>query len=188
MWRTFFDDNHADLVIVAEMLLRCHLSPERILRKALSGVENSPCEVTFEQAICAVIDATLEHNRGIANTPTQAGTPPLIKLRVPGISQIARLPWPERAYVQIESSTLVCGKAHPPRNYDSIPVTDRVSSLSSPQTLRSTTVDTLMSIRGCRRNIITSPISAERSNTGSACPRRTTRDALPTSRLCRLMS
>ncbi len=97
MWRTFFDDNHADLVIVAEMLLRCHLSPERILRKALSGVESSPCEVNFEQAICAVIDATLEHNREIANTPTQAETPPLIKLRVPGISQIARLPWPERA-------------------------------------------------------------------------------------------
>ncbi len=32
MWRTFFDENHADLVIVAEMLLCCHLSPERILR------------------------------------------------------------------------------------------------------------------------------------------------------------
>jgi hypothetical protein len=24
MWRTFFDDNHAALAIVAEMLLRCH--------------------------------------------------------------------------------------------------------------------------------------------------------------------
>jgi hypothetical protein len=97
MWRTFFDDNHADLVIVAEMLLRCHLSPEKILRKALSGLESSPCEVTFEQAIRVVIDTTIEHNRETANSPLQAETPPPIKLRVPGMSLIARLPWPERA-------------------------------------------------------------------------------------------
>jgi hypothetical protein len=97
MWSTFFDDNHTDLVIVAEMLLRCHLSPERILRNALSGLESSPYEVTFEQAICAVIDTALEYNRKTANSPPQAEIPPLIKLRVPGISQIAMLPWPERA-------------------------------------------------------------------------------------------
>jgi hypothetical protein len=96
MWRTFFDDNHADLVIVAEMLLRCHLSPERILRKALSGLESSPCEVTFEQAIHAVIDTVIEYNRETANSPLQAETPP-VKLRVPGMPQIATLPWPERA-------------------------------------------------------------------------------------------
>jgi hypothetical protein len=97
MWRTFFDDNHTDLVIVAEMLLRCHLSPERILRKALSGLESSPCEVAFEQAIRAVIDTTIEYNREITNSPLQAEKPPLIKLRVPGMSLIATLPWPERA-------------------------------------------------------------------------------------------
>ena len=97
MWSTFFDDNHTDLVIVAEMLLRRHLSPERILRKALSGLESSPCEVTFEQAICAVIHTAMECNREIANCPPQAETPPLIKLRVPGVPQIAMLPWPERA-------------------------------------------------------------------------------------------
>jgi hypothetical protein len=96
MWRTFFDDNHADLVIVAEMLLRCHLSPERILRKALSGLESSPCEVTFGQAIHAVIDTAIEYNRETANSPLQAKTPPTVKLRVPGVSQIATLPWPER--------------------------------------------------------------------------------------------
>jgi hypothetical protein len=97
MWRTFFDDNHADLVIVAEMLLRCHLSPERVLRKALSGLESSPCEVTFGQAIHAVIDTAIEYNREAANSPLQAKTPPSVKLRVPGISQITTLPWPERA-------------------------------------------------------------------------------------------
>lgn len=97
MWRTFFDDNHADLAIVAEMLLRCHLSPERILRKALSGLENSPCEVTFGQAIHAVIDTAIEFNRETANSPLQANIPPPVKLRVPGMSQIATLPWPERA-------------------------------------------------------------------------------------------
>jgi hypothetical protein len=88
MWRTFFDENHADLVIVAEMLLRCHLSPERILRKALSGLESSPCEVTFGLAIHAVIDAAIEYNRETANSPLQAKTSPPVKLRVPGISQI----------------------------------------------------------------------------------------------------
>jgi DNA-directed RNA polymerase specialized sigma24 family protein len=97
MWRTCFDDNHADLVIVAETLLRCHLSPERVLRKALSGLESSPCEVTFEQAIQAVIDTAVEYNRETANPPFQAKTPPPVKLRVPGMSQIAMLPWPERA-------------------------------------------------------------------------------------------
>jgi hypothetical protein len=56
MWSAFFDDNHADLVIVAEALFRCPLSPERVLRKALSDLESSPCEVTFEQAIHAVIE------------------------------------------------------------------------------------------------------------------------------------
>ncbi|WP_433964655.1 hypothetical protein [Tunturiibacter gelidiferens] len=97
MWRTFFDDNHADLVIVAEMLLRCHLSPERILRKALSGLESSSCEVTFEQAIQAVIDTVIEYNRETANSPLQAKTLAPVKLKVPGISQISMLPWPERA-------------------------------------------------------------------------------------------
>jgi DNA-directed RNA polymerase specialized sigma24 family protein len=97
MWRTFFDDNHGDLAIVAEMLLRCHLSPERILRKALSGLESSPCEVTFGQAIHAVIDTAIEFNRETANSPLQANIPPPVKLRVPGMSQIATLPWPERA-------------------------------------------------------------------------------------------
>jgi hypothetical protein len=97
MWRTFFDDNHVDLLIVAETLLRCHVSPERVLRTALSGLESSPCEVTFEQAIQAVIDTAIEYNRETANSPFQTKTLPPVKLRVPGMSQIAMLPWPERA-------------------------------------------------------------------------------------------
>jgi DNA-directed RNA polymerase specialized sigma24 family protein len=97
MWKTFFDDNHADLLIVAETLLRCHVSPERVLRKALSGLETSRCEVTFEQAIHAVIDTAIEFNQETANSPIQAKTPLPIRLRVPGMSQIAMLPWPERA-------------------------------------------------------------------------------------------
>ena len=97
IWRTFFDDNHADLVIVAETLLRCQLSPDRVLRKALSGLESSPCEVSFEQAIQAVIDTAIGCNRETTNLPFQAKTPPPVKLRVPGMSQIAMLPWPERA-------------------------------------------------------------------------------------------
>ena len=97
MWRTFFDDNHADLVIVAETLLRCHLSPERVLRKALSGLESSPCEVTFEQATQAIIDTAIEYNRETVNSPFQTKTPPPVRLRVPGMTQMAMLPWPERA-------------------------------------------------------------------------------------------
>jgi hypothetical protein len=97
MWRTFFDDNHADLLIVAETLLRCHVSPERVLRTALSGLESSRCEVTFEQAIQAVIDTTIEYNRETADSPFQTKALPAVKLRVPGMSQIAMLPWPERA-------------------------------------------------------------------------------------------
>jgi DNA-directed RNA polymerase specialized sigma24 family protein len=97
MWRTFFDDNHADLVLVAETLLRYPLSPERILRKALSNLEGSPNEVTFGHAIHAVIDTAIEYNREAANSPLQATTPPPVKLRVPGMLQIAMLPWPERA-------------------------------------------------------------------------------------------
>src|ERR1700722_12933697 len=96
MWRTFFDDNHADLAIVAETLLRCHLSPERVLRKALSGLESSSRDVTFEHAIQAVIDSAIEYNRETANAPSQPKTPSAVKLRIPGISQITMLPWPER--------------------------------------------------------------------------------------------
>ncbi|HTF66319.1 MAG TPA: hypothetical protein VK638_26900 [Edaphobacter sp.] len=97
MWKTFFDDNHADLVIVAETLLRCPFSPERVLRKALSDLEGSSSEMTFEQAIRAVIDTAIEYNRETANSPLQVRTSPRAKLRVPGISEIVRLPWPERA-------------------------------------------------------------------------------------------
>jgi hypothetical protein len=97
MWRTFFDDNHADLVLVAETLLRCPLSPERVLRKALSNLESSSYETTFGQAVHAVIDATVEFNREMVNSPFQASTPRPVKLRVPGMLQIAVLPWPERA-------------------------------------------------------------------------------------------
>jgi hypothetical protein len=106
MWRTFFDDNHADLVIVAETLLRCDLSPERVLRKALSGLESSPCEVTFEQAIQAVIDTAIECNRESHDSPFQARTSLPVKLRVPGMSQVATLPWPERAVY------FLCGVLH----------------------------------------------------------------------------
>jgi Sigma-70, region 4. len=97
MWRTFFDDNHTDLVIAAEMLLCCHLSPETIFRKALTGLESSSREVTFGEAIRTVIETAIEYNRETANPPLQAKTPSPAKLRVPGISQIATLPWPERA-------------------------------------------------------------------------------------------
>jgi hypothetical protein len=96
MWRTLFDDNHTDLAIVAEMLLCCRLSPERVLRKALMGLEGSACEETFQEAIEAVVKAAVEYNHETANS-LQATTPTPAKLRVPGISQIAMLPWPERA-------------------------------------------------------------------------------------------
>jgi hypothetical protein len=97
MWRTLFDDNHANLVLVAEMLLRCPLSPERVLRKALSKLEVSPYEATFGQAVHAVIDAAFEYNRETTNSPLRATTPTPVKLRVPGMLQITMLPWPERA-------------------------------------------------------------------------------------------
>jgi hypothetical protein len=97
MWRAFFDDNHADLVLVAETLLRYPLSPERILRKASSNLEASPCDVTFDLAIHAVIDMAIQYNREAANSPLQVTTLPSAKLRVPGMLQIAMLPWPERA-------------------------------------------------------------------------------------------
>src|ERR1700730_16779456 len=97
IWTTFFDDNHTDLAIVAETLLRCHLSPEPVLRKALTCLEDSPHEVTFGQAIRAVVETTIEYNRETANSPLPAKTSPPAKLRVPAWSQIAMLPWPERA-------------------------------------------------------------------------------------------
>jgi hypothetical protein len=106
MWRTFFDDNHADLAIVAEMLLICHLSPETVLRKTLTGLENSTCEVSFAQAIRSVIETAIEYNRENANSRLEATIPPAAKLRVPGLSQIATLPWPDRAVY------FLCGVLH----------------------------------------------------------------------------
>jgi hypothetical protein len=80
--------NHADLAIVAETLLRCDLSPETILRKALTGLDGSSREVTFGEAIRAVVETTIEYNRETANSPLQAKTSLPVKMRVPGMSQI----------------------------------------------------------------------------------------------------
>jgi DNA-directed RNA polymerase specialized sigma24 family protein len=49
------------------------------------------------QAIQAVINTAIEYNRETANSPFQTKTLPPVKLRVPGMSQIAMLPCPERA-------------------------------------------------------------------------------------------
>jgi hypothetical protein len=97
MWTTLFDEYHADLAIVAEMLLCSRLSPEAVLRKALTCLESSPCEETFGQAVRAVAEAAAQYNRETAHSPIRAKTPAPAKLRIPGISQIAVLPWPERA-------------------------------------------------------------------------------------------
>ena len=97
MWRTIFDDNHADLTTVAEMLLRGHLPAEAILRKALTSLETSAREVTFGEAIRGVVETVIEFNRESARSPLDAKTLPSPKLRVPGMSQIATLPWAERS-------------------------------------------------------------------------------------------
>src|SRR5260370_15153307 len=60
-------------------------------------MESPPGGVPFGQAIHAAIDTAIEYNRETADSPLQAKTAPPVKLRVPGISQIATLPWPERA-------------------------------------------------------------------------------------------
>jgi hypothetical protein len=97
MWRILVFEQRTTLTLAVETLLRCPLSPERVLRKALSNLEGSPREVTFGQAIHAVIDTTLEYNRKSANSPLPPTTAPPVKLRIPGMLQIAMLPWPERA-------------------------------------------------------------------------------------------
>lgn len=99
IWRTIFEEHHADLAIAAEMLLRCHLSPERILNKALTALEHSTCDETFGKvnAIRAVVEAAVAHNRETANLPINAETPGPVKRGFPGSSQIGILPWAERA-------------------------------------------------------------------------------------------
>jgi hypothetical protein len=79
MWTTLFDENHADLAIVAEMLLRRRLSPEAVLRKALTDLEGSPGEEALEQGVRAVAEAAAQYNRETANKPIQPKTsvPPL---------------------------------------------------------------------------------------------------------------
>ena len=99
MWTTFFDDHHAYLAVAAEMLLRCRLSPEKILRKALAALEGSTYEETFGRvyAVRAVVEVAIACNRENANSPIQGETPGRPTLGFPGSSQIAMLPWPERA-------------------------------------------------------------------------------------------
>jgi len=99
MWTTVFDEHHAYLAVIAEMLLRCRLSPEKILRKALAALEGSTYEEDFGKAyaVRAVVEAAIAFNRGNANSPIEAETPFRPTLGFPGSSQIAMLPWPERA-------------------------------------------------------------------------------------------
>jgi hypothetical protein len=41
MWRALFGDQQTTLTLAVEMLLRCHLSPEQILTKAMTALEGS---------------------------------------------------------------------------------------------------------------------------------------------------
>lgn len=96
MWIALFDDNHADLALVAEMLLDRHLSPEIILRRAGTYLESSRSKVTFGAAIRAVVETAIQYNHDTDNSPLEASAPIPAKLRIPELSQIAALPWPER--------------------------------------------------------------------------------------------
>jgi hypothetical protein len=99
MWTTFFDEHHAYLTVIAEMLSRCPLSPERILRNALAALEGSTYEENSGKAcaVRAVVETAIACNRGNANSPIEAEIPFRPALGFPGSSQIAMLPWPERA-------------------------------------------------------------------------------------------
>ena len=97
-WRTLFDENHSDLTIAAEMLLRCDSSPETIINKALAALEDSPYEDdSHDHAIRAVVEAAIAHNRHTSNSLIKAEAPGPVKRGFPGSSQIGMLPWPERA-------------------------------------------------------------------------------------------
>ena len=97
-WRTLFDENHSDLTIAAEMLLRCDLSPAIIINKALAAQEDSPYEDdSHGHAIRAVVEAAIAHNRHTSNSSITAEAPGPVKRGFPGSSQIGMLPWPERA-------------------------------------------------------------------------------------------
>jgi hypothetical protein len=108
MWRTLFDEHHARLRITAEMLLRCHVSPESVLNKALRALEVLPWEESVEQthAFRAVAEAAILYNRESANSLLLAEKPDPVKAGFPGISQIRMLPWPERAVY------FLCGVLH----------------------------------------------------------------------------
>jgi hypothetical protein len=41
MWRALFGEQQTTLTVVVEMLLRCHLSPEQILTKTMTALEDS---------------------------------------------------------------------------------------------------------------------------------------------------
>ena len=96
-WRELFDEHHANLAVVAEMLLRCRFSPEKILTKALAALEVSPCEETFGHALRAVVETTIAHNRETADSSLKDESPGPVKYGFPGSSQIGKLPWAERA-------------------------------------------------------------------------------------------
>jgi len=99
MWQTLFSEQRAALTVAAEMLLRCHVSPEQILSRALTALENSPLYENFGQvsATRAVVKAAIAHNREADNSPIAAETLETAKQEFQEISHIAMLPWPERA-------------------------------------------------------------------------------------------
>jgi hypothetical protein len=99
MWQTLFNEQRLALTVVAEMVLRCHVSPEQILSKALTALENSPLYENFGQvsATRAVVKAAIAHNREAANSSIESETLGPAKKEFPGTSHIGMLPWSERA-------------------------------------------------------------------------------------------
>jgi len=107
MWRTFFDENHDRLKITAEMILRCQVSPETVLNKALRTLEDLPWEESIGQAHAfrAVAEIAVAYNHETARSPLPEKPDP-VQSGFPGTSQIRMLPWPERAVY------FLCGVLH----------------------------------------------------------------------------
>ena len=99
-WGTLFEEQHATLIAVTEMLFGRRASPEQILEEALVALEGSPLHRDFGEisAIRAVVKASISSHRKTAGSAIKAeASDDALKYGFPGIPPIGMLPWPERA-------------------------------------------------------------------------------------------
>jgi len=99
MWDALFEEHHAELMEVAEMLLYRNGSPEAILLTAFAELDGRPFDKAFGKvaATRAVVKAAIAHNYTGIDSWILTASSGTFDEKQPGLLPLEALPWAERA-------------------------------------------------------------------------------------------